>query len=78
VWRATAELRDLAYLSRKRRDEKRDDSRRWILTGGASGGDWRRRRWRLSPVVGRALVAPAAGAVGACGDVEGDCVKEML
>jgi len=38
----------------------------------------RRRRLHLSPVVGRAVVASDAGAIGACADVEGGCVKEKL
>jgi len=37
-----------------------DDSGSWVLAGDASDVGWRRRR-RVSPAVGLAAVAPAAG-----------------
>jgi len=70
AWRATANLQDLAYLARRRRNEKRDDSRSWVLTGDASGGDWCRRR-RLSPAVGLAAATLATGILVARGNREG-------
>ena len=74
MWRATAELRDLAYLARTRRNEKRDDSQSWVLVGDPSGGDWRRRR-RVSPVVGLAAVASAAGILVDRGSGEGGLAR---
>jgi len=48
-------------LSRAReKKEKGNDSGSWILAGDASGGGWRRRR-HVSPAVGLAAAAPAAG-----------------